>query len=66
MRAEGALITIALRTGKPSARAARSVITASTPPMPTVPNLPTRIVCTLRPVTVTGVPVGSLSCLPIS
>src|SRR5215831_6910962 len=62
----GALITIALPAGNPSDRATSLVMTASTPPMPTVPKRPTRIVIGCRPATVTAVPAGSLSCLPIS
>src|SRR5690242_6692937 len=63
---DSALITSALPTGNPSDRATWSVMTASTPPMPTVPKRPTRIIVSWRPTTVTAVPVGSLSCLPIS
>src|SRR5262252_5522836 len=52
---DAALITSALPTGNPSDRATRSVMTASTPPMPTVPKRPTRIFVSWRPATVTAV-----------
>ncbi len=61
----GALTTIALPAGKPSARASVWEITASTPPIPTVPNPATRSVCVVRPVTWTVPPRGSRSCWPM-
>ena len=64
-RSCGALTTIALPSGKPSERAAVREITASTPPIPTVPNPATRSDCSVRPATWTVPPSGSLSCLPM-
>ena len=61
----GALTMIALPTGKPSERATWAETTASTPPMPTVPNPPTRSASRCRPFTCTVPPSGSLSCLPM-
>src|ERR1700721_1832718 len=45
----GALTTIALPIGKPSELATAVETTASTPPMPTVPNPPTRSASIVRP-----------------
>jgi hypothetical protein len=61
----GALIMIALPIGKPSERATWAETTASTPPMPTVPNPPTRSDSSFRPATCTVPPSGSLSCWPM-
>ena len=63
--AGGALITIALEAGMPSERATESETTASTPPMPTVPNATTRSRSAWRPVTVTVRPRASRSRVPM-
>ncbi len=64
-RSCGALTTIALPTGNPSASAWVREITASTPPIPTVPNPATRSDRSVRPATWTVPPRGSLSCWPM-
>ena len=61
----GALITIAFADGSPSSLATWSETTASTPPMPTVPNPATGSVSVRDPVTWTGLVSWSLACLPI-
>ena len=64
-RSCGALTTIAFPAGKPSNWATVREITASTPPIPTVPNPATRSDRSVFPATVTVPPRGSLSCLPM-
>ncbi len=64
-RSPGALTSTAFPAGKPRDRATWSETTASTPPMPTVPNPPTRSDFRVRPETRTVAPAGSLSCLPM-
>src|SRR5580693_5937504 len=63
--AGGALITMAFEAGMPSDRATESETTASTPPMPTVPNAITGSRSAWRPVTVTGPPSASRSRVPM-
>ena len=63
--AGGALTTMALAAGMPSDRATTSDTTASTPPMPTVPNATTRRCSGCRPVTVSPPPSDSLSRVPM-
>ena len=55
----------AFRAGTPSDRATESETTASTPPMPTVPNATTRSLSAWCPVTVTAPPSASRSRAPM-
>ncbi len=61
----GALMTIAFADGRPSDLATASETTASTPPMPTVPNPATGSITGWAPMTRTGLPRLSRSWLPI-
>src|SRR5579859_3038629 len=63
--AGGALTTMAFPAGIPSDRATESETTASTPPIPTVPNAITGRRSDWVPVTVTPPPSGSRSSVPI-
>src|SRR5271166_1883742 len=63
--AGGALTTIALPAGTPSDRAVESDTTASTPPIPTVPNATTGSRSGWRPDTVTFPPRDSRSRVPM-
>ena len=63
--AGGALTTIAFPAGTPSDRAVESDTTASTPPIPTVPNATTGSRSGWRPDTVTRPPRDSRSRVPM-
>ena len=61
----GALMTMALAAGTPSDLAVESDTTASTPPMPTVPNATTGSRSGQRPAAVTSRPNRSRSKVPM-
>ena len=63
--AGGALMTIAFAAGTPSDLAVESDTTASTPPIPTVPNATTGSRSGWRPDTVTRPPRDSRSSVPM-
>jgi hypothetical protein len=65
MLADGALMTMALAAGMPSDLAVVSDTTASTPPMPTVPNATTGSRSCVRPSAATWPPSESRSRVPM-